>query len=192
MRIMKRGFVLLFICLFAVSVSAQIVDFEIVSSKTYDNNTSTTYLTLVGDFDKALCDEIVSDLESYPEIQKFSFYDKTNPMKCMFTADLSFDAEIIVQLLNDIVANSVYNESPGFVNVWTSDSGKEIFFRIENIANDIQRKQIEEALVKDDLITNAVINGDDCKIMTIGNFTPEYLQTILDRFGVELSSSSIK
>jgi hypothetical protein len=110
----------------------------------------------------------------------------------MFTADKSVSSDMIIDMINEIAQDNFDYVSSTFVSVWISDSGKEIFFQIDNIANDLQRKQIEEALVKDDLITNAVINGDDCKIMTIGNFTPEYLQTILDRFGVEISSTSIK
>jgi hypothetical protein len=46
--------------------------------------------------------------------------------------------------------------------------------------------------MKDELIINAVVNGDDCKIITTGNFTPEYIQTTLDRFGVIISPASIK
>jgi len=189
---MKKFFILAVLSSITIGIQAQIVDFEIVSSKTYENNTRTSYLKLVGDFDKTMCEEIVSELESYPEIHKFSFYDKSNLMNCMFTAELSYDAEKIVQLINDMVENPGGGVSSGFVNGWENASGFEIFFQIDDIASDLQRRQIEEVLMKDTLIRNAVIIGDDCKIITTGNFTPEYLQTILDSFGVEISSSSIK
>jgi hypothetical protein len=189
---MKRGFVLFFVFLFAVSVSAQIVDFEIVSSKTYDNNTSTTYLTLVGDFDKTLCDEITSDLESYPEIQKFSFYDNTDLMRCMFTADLAFDAEKIVQLINDMVVSGNNSNSLSFANIWKNQNGYEIFFQIDEIVSDLQRRQIEEVLMKDSRIMNAVVNMDDCKIISTELLSPLYIQDILNKFGIIIRQSSIK
>lgn len=189
---MKRVLLLLFVCFSSFVCFAQIVHFDIVSSKTYENNTRTFYLTLVGDYDKSLCDEISSELESYPEIQKFSFYDKTDLMKCMFTADLTFDAETIVQLINDIVVSGDNSNSLSFTSVWKNQAGYEIFFQIDDITSDLQRRQIEEVLMKDSKITNAVVNKDDCKIFSSEQLSPLYVQEILNKFSVEIRQSSIK
>jgi hypothetical protein len=189
---MKKLFLLIVVSSLTVCAVAQIVSFDVVSSKTYDNNTSTYYLKLVGDFDKTMCEEIVSELESYPEIHKFSFYDKSNLMNCMFTAELSYDAEKIVQLINDMVENPGGGVSSGFVNVWENASGFEIFFQIDDIASDLQRRQIEEVLMKDTAILNAVVNLNDCKIIISQQLSPEYVQDILDKFGVKIRPNSIK
>lgn len=189
---MKKVLVLLFACVSFFWCSAQIVHYDIVSSKTYENNTRTSYLTLVGDYDKTLCDEITSELESYPEIQKFAFYDKTNLMKCMFTAELSFDEEKIVQLINDIVDGGGNSGSLSFVNIWENTTGYEIFFQIDDITGDLQRRQIEEVLMKDPNITNAVVNSNDCKIFITELLSPDYIQAILDKFTVKIRPSSIK
>ena len=189
---MKRVLFLLFVCFSSYVCFAQIVHFDIVSSKTYENNTRTFYLTLVGDYDKSLCDEISSELESYPEIQKFSFYDKSDLMKCMFTADLAFDAEKIVQLINDMVVSGNNSNSLSFANIWKNQNGYEIFFQIDEIVSDLQRRQIEEVLMKDSRIMNAVVNMDDCKIISTELLSPLYIQDILNKFGIIIRQSSIK
>jgi hypothetical protein len=189
---MKKTLLLILILSVACLSSGQIVTHEIVSSKEYPDNTWTAYLKLDLKIQQGMEDVVTEGILLDTRIKNFSFYNKSDLSKCMFTADKSVSSDMVVDLINEIVQDNFDYISSSFASVWTSDRGKEIYFRIDNIANDIQRKQIEEALLEDDLITNAVINGDDCKIMTTGNFTPEYLQSILDMFGVEINPLSVK
>jgi hypothetical protein len=189
---MKKALLVCAIITISYLSFGQIRYFEINSSKQYPDNTWTAYLELDTTIQNGMQEVITDGIILNPQVKNFSFYNKFDLSKCMFTADISIEAEDIIDMINEIVLDNVDYVSKTFVNVWISENKKEILFQIEDIASDLQRRQIEEVLMKDELIINAVVNGDDCKIITTGNFTPEYIQTTLDRFGVIISPASIK
>jgi len=97
---MKKLFFVTVAMLSVIYLSAQVKSFSISSSKTYDNNTRTSYLVLDADLDEELALIIEKDLERHPDISKFSFYAKPNLSKCMFTTNISIDEQIVVDLMN--------------------------------------------------------------------------------------------
>lgn len=187
---MRSLFLLFLILSVACYSTGQINSYRVVSSKEYADNTKTFYLEFDVSIDASMKEIITQELISNPQINHFSFYNKADLSKCMFTSDMSVDADMVVQMINDIIENNI--DGSRFVNVWTNSTGQELFFQIEGITSDLQRKQIAEVLMKDTHIVNAVLNGFDCKIIVKQEITPEYVQIILDKFNVVINPASIK
>ncbi len=186
-----RNLFLLFLTLSIAGYSTgQINSYRVVSSKEYADNTKTFYLEFDASIDASMKEIITQELISNPQINHFSFYNKADLSKCMFTSERSVDAEMVVQMINDIIDNNM--NSGRFVNVWTNSTGQELFFQIDGITSDLQRMQIAEVLMKDSQIENAVVNGFDCKIIVKQEITPEYVQIILDKLNVVINPASIK
>ena len=132
---MKRIFLLTIIVLSVIGVHAQIKSFEIAASKVYENNTRTSYLVLSGNIDEEYAQIIVKELESNEEIQKFSFYDSSDLMKCMFTSDKSVTEAMIVDMINDVFYhNSVENRTSGneFVKSYYENGQYMVSFKRNN------------------------------------------------------------
>lgn len=189
-----KNSILLLLVLLSVSYYSlgQINSYQVVSSKEYADNTQTAYLEFDVKIDASFKEAITEEIMSNPLISNFSFYNKTDLSKCMFSADMSIDVETIVQMINDIVDNYIEAEGGRFINVWNDSTGQEVFFQIDGVISDLQRKQLAEVLMKDSLIKNAVINGSDCKIITLQKVSPEYIQIILDSFDVKINQSSFE
>jgi hypothetical protein len=174
-----------------VSLFSQVYSYTVTSSKEYPNNTRTSYIELDIKIDVSSKDFISQEILSNPLISNFSFYDKSDLSKCMFTYETSIDDITIVQMIYDFTdANNGGNDSR-FSESWESENENEYFFQIDGINSDIQSKQIVEYLMKDQNIKNAVINSSGCKIITLQELTPEYIQKILDKFEVNISPESI-
>jgi hypothetical protein len=189
---MKKTILLLLILQAAFFCLAQTNSFQVVSSKVYENNTQTAYLNLNSKIDESMKEMITEEILSNPLISNFSFYNKSDMSKCMFTFDMSIDTETIVQMIYDIIEETSDVANGRFVENWTNSNEKGYYFIIDGITNDLQKNQIVEFLMKDQQITFAVINDSDCKIMTLQDITPEYVQTLLDNFDVTINPISIE
>lgn len=189
---MKKIFFLLFALQIAYFSFAQTNSYQVISSKEYPNNTKTSYIELDFKIGESNIDFITEEIISNPLISNFSFYNKSNSSKCMFTSDMSIETETIVQMIYDINETYYDNDNRKFIESWTNSTGMEYFFQIDGIINDLQRIQIAEALMKDKNITNAVINGSGCKILTSQDISPEYIEVILDKCEVGISETSIE
>ena len=80
---------------------------NIISEKIYPDNTRTCYIE-VGINTFFYRENLTKEIENHPKVIRFSFFDNTNLSNCMFTADVSFTADSIVCLMNNIIANSNY------------------------------------------------------------------------------------
>lgn len=74
------------------------------ASKTYNNNTRTSYATLNRVVDEKTAQLLGEKMETYSHIQRFSFFNKGDYSQIMFTAEGSLSDEAIVEILNREVA----------------------------------------------------------------------------------------
>ena len=78
---------------------------NIISEKIYPDNTRTCYLEvgINAFFDK---ENLSKEIENHPKVIRFSFFDNTNLSNCMFKSDVSFTADSMVNLMNNIISKS--------------------------------------------------------------------------------------
>jgi hypothetical protein len=76
---------------------------KVVSSKEYENNTRTTYLVLSEKVSQEYVDIITTEISAQKEVKLFSYYDKTDYSKCMFTVDKSLTESMVVDLINQVI-----------------------------------------------------------------------------------------
>jgi len=182
---MKKAVLLTIIVLSVLGLQAQIRSFTIDGSKVYENNTRTSYLTLVGELDKDMADVIVKELGSNPDIQKFAFYDKSNLMKCMFTADKSVDEQQIVDLINEVFEtyNSDFGSSRKFSKIEVYPDNIVVYFKVDGLADISDLKSFVETLIGDSMIQSVELFDDGLfKLKADANLTPEYINQKLSSY----------
>lgn len=100
---MKKILLVAIIALSAIGLQAQIKNYDVVASKTYENGTRTAYLEIEAELDHDLAVIITKELESNPDIHKFSFYAEPDFTKLMFTSNISVDEQMVVDLMNEVL-----------------------------------------------------------------------------------------
>lgn len=187
---MKKAVLLTIIVLSVLGLQAQIKSFTIDGSKVYDNNTRTSYLTLVGELDKDMADVIVKELESNSDIQKFAFFDSNNLMKCMFTADKSVDEEMIVDFINEVISNYGQEEKPlgSFSKAEIYSDYMIVYFKVDGLSEADDLKSFFRVLDDDELILSVEIIDDGLfKLKTDLKLTPDYIQRMLAQFKSQIN-----
>jgi hypothetical protein len=110
----------------------------------------------------------------------------------MFTSDLSINAEMIVQMINDIISNSLNMVYERFEKTRVVENGIEIDFRVVGVINEEIIKEIEMDLNSDELILSSYISGaNTCKIIVSEEISPKYLQDILDKYSLKIHKDYI-
>lgn len=192
---MKRIFLLTIIVLSVIGVHAQIKSFEIAASKVYDNNTRTSYLVLSGDIDEEYAQIVAKELESNEGIQKFSFYDSSDLMKCMFTSDMSVTEAMVVDMINDVFyRNYVERQVSGkeFVKSYYENGQYMVSFKFTEIVNDDMQKEIYAGLKDTGIFTNITIEDNSyCELYSASPIEFDFVSGVIQEWEVEISEESI-
>jgi hypothetical protein len=170
-------------------INAQITSSKIVSKKSYEDQTQTSYLVLSGHFPSHLIDGLTQHIESHPDITKFSFYDINNINKIMFTADESIDLHLINDLINDFIRQfEDFDISHDLQNTAYFENNKAVKFFVGGIENDEHKNQIINNLLIEEIIISAEINDENiCKITMSKVISGELIRNIFESYGLSIT-----
>lgn len=188
---MKKLVLLLASSLICVFTIAQISEVKIDSEKQYENATRTTYLSLDGYYGSELTEGISAHLNSHPDILLFSFYDETNPKKCMYTANNSLNKSILVEIINDFLSGyyqfDMSDDLPYtkyFANV------KTVKFNVSGIVDDNHKTQIISTLSLLNFVSEIKINQQNiCKISISKTTKGSVIRAVFDELNLEIIES---
>ena len=186
---MKKTFLFFIIILSGIIINAQVTSSNLLSQKIYDNKSQTTYLELSGFIPEYAKGDLTEQIENHPDIEKFSFYDNTNIMKCMFTSELSMDEKQVVDLINDIISEySLQKIVDKNSMVEKSNSLYVLKFNILDIKNESQKQQILNSLTNNELVFSVDINSDNvCKLVLKEEIEIEFIVNIFEDLGLRVS-----
>jgi len=179
---MKKLYLFTITLLSVVYLSAQVKDFTIVSSKTYENNTRTSYLTLDANLDDDTAILIEKELEQHPDISRFSFYAKPNLSKCMFTTNISLDEQMVVDLMNEITYN--FDNTASIKKFKKTNYDGKIYavaFKLEMPQNKDYIKDAVNLLNKDDIIDDIHF-----ELRSYEPINADYVISVFDEFGLKI------
>ena len=185
---MKKLYLFTITLLSVVYLSAQVKDFTIVSSKTYENNTRTSYLTLDANLDDDTAILIEKELEQHPDISRFSFYAKPNLSKCMFTTNISLDEQMVVDLMNEITYN--FDNTASIKKFKKTNYDGKIYavaFKLEMPQNKDYIKDAVNLLNKDDKFTDInIIDDIHFELRSYEPINADYVISVFDEFGLKI------
>jgi len=186
---MKKTILICTCILCSFVINAQITSSKLISTKTYENQTQTSYLVLSGYIQEDFKEDLTKQIENHPDIKKFSFYDNTNIMKCMFTSNLSINENQIVDLINDIISEySLQKIVDKNSMVEKSNSLYVLKFNILDIKNESQKQQILNSLTNNELVFSVDINSDNvCKLVLKEEIEIEFIVNIFEDLGLRVS-----
>jgi hypothetical protein len=178
---MKKSITFFLIILFGLNLNAQIKSFIVDGSKEYVNKTRTSYLTFSGYIAPELSGVITTEMSKHPLILVFSFYDKTDYLKCMYTSDLRLDDQQVIDLINDIITqNTKPVAAYEFPNTVYSLDTKLVEIKIQGIKTEEHKKQIIQELLRYDQIITVEINKDNyCNIVMNKSMNSQKVKDIL-------------
>ncbi len=185
---MKKLYLFTITLLSVVYLSAQVKDFTIVSSKTYENNTRTSYLTLDANLDDDTAILIEKELEQHPDISRFSFYAKPNLSKCMFTTNISLDEQMVVDLMNEITYN--FDNTASIKKFKKTNYDGKIYavaFKLEMPQNKDYIKDAVNLLNKDNKFTDIdIIDDIHFELRSYEPINADYVISVFDEFGLKI------
>lgn len=164
------------------------------ASKTYDDGTRISYLTLEGVLCEDLSEIIVRDIESHPDVLKFSFYNKSNLMQCMLKSTISFDEHVIEGIINNVIAARFgrVEGSKDFKNRGILNEYNISRFSLDIVDNDLVSKIITE-FKESGFISDVNYNGNYFfEVYSLGVIFPEQIESLLQKWGVIIQSESLK
>ncbi len=194
--IMKKIFLMTITLLSVVYLNAQVKSFDVISSKTYENNTRTSYIHLDADLDAETAIIIEKELEQHPDISRFSFYAKPNLSKCMFTTNISVDEQIVVDLMNDAIFTNTETttiakrdfRSRGFINNLHVTS-----FALDFDIDSDLLQEIMTSFKENDLIIDVDYDSKSrFKISSNELIYPQYIEDLLLEWEIEIVKEDIK
>lgn len=193
---MKKLFILFIAIVVAVMAHGQIRSFSIDASKNYENNTYTSYITLQGEIDSDMAEIITAELKLNSDIQKFSFYDKSNLLKCMVTANQAISETMLVDMINDIFDNQskiLLSEKREFLKSEVSNDVYKVSFLIDGLYNsELSNKICDDfkatSLFVDILITNESI----CELKSMVSIDFDLVEQIIISNGVTINKDYLK
>jgi len=193
---MKKLYLFTITLLSVVYLSAQVKDFSIVSSKTYENNTRTSYLLLDANLDDDTAILIEKELEQHPDISRFSFYAKPNLSKCMFTTNISIDEQVVVDLMNDVIyTNGNNTEIPErqFKNLAHINDFYKANFTLD-IEDDYDlMNEIYRIFKESDIISDVNYKGNSSfEIYTLEEISPDEVEKLLLNWDIKIKKEFIK
>lgn len=108
---MKKTLLFLFyICLSITLLSQEVKVANIISEKEYPNNTKTCYVKLIHSISPDL-DILIKNyvIESDSRIINFSFFDKEDYSKFMYTSETSVTVDNIIEKINEAINQHIIN-----------------------------------------------------------------------------------
>jgi len=168
--------------------NAQIISYNVDSEKQYDNDTKTTYLTLIASIDESMMTDIEREIVNNPDITTFSIFQNGTDIKCMYTVNNSISDTEIIQMINDIYA--VYlNSDDGldFPNTVYGDYEKTVKFILSGILDENHKQQIIEEISDNASVVAVEINPDNiCKLSVMKNVDKYMIQEMFSELDIEI------
>ncbi len=193
---MKKLFFVTVAMLSVIYLSAQVKSFSISSSKTYENNTRTSYLVLDADLYEELALIIEKDLERHPYISKFSFYAKPNLSKCMFTTNISIDEQIVVDLMNDAIHTNTETSQileRNFSNRGLINNLHSVRFTLDiDIDNDLLQELMSTFKESDIILDVDYIGKSQFEVTSNELIYPKNIEALLLEWEIKIVKEDIK
>jgi uncharacterized membrane protein len=186
---MKKTALFFIIILTGIILNAQVTSSNLISQKIYNDKNQTTYLELSGFIPEYAKEDLTKQIENHPDINKFSFYDNTNIMKCMFTSELSINKKQVVDLINDIISDYSLQKVVNNNSTLGQDNSLQVLkFNILNIKDESQKQQALNALMENDWVSSANINSDNvCKLVLMKEMQMEFIVKVFEDLGLNVS-----
>ncbi len=191
---MRKSFFIMIAMLSVIYLNAQVKSFNVISSKTYVNNTKTSYISLNANIDNETALIIEKEIEEHPDISKFSFYAKPIFTKCMFTTNTSLDEQMVIDLINDVINNYFDdNIKQTFGNSSFINGYYKVEFRINESLNSETVKEIQLKFKNNELIYDVNYLGNSkFEIFTIIEIFPNDIKAMLDEWKMDINPEDIK
>lgn len=191
-----KNFLMSAFFLFVVSISyGQVKSYTIDASKTYDDGTRTSYLTLEADLEADLIKVIEIELGNHPDIMKFSFFDKSDYRKCMFESSAKITEEMVIEMFNDVIDNYTPHtpKEREFSKSESGDSFKYVYFEVAGAMKESEIKEFVEVLVHDKQIMSVERFDDGAyKIKAFPDLTADYVNNLLAKYNAKIAEEYIK
>jgi hypothetical protein len=186
---MKKNVLVLLFAFMCVMLNAQILSYNLDSAKEYDNNTRTAYLTLIGTVPIELHPVIQREILANPNVLSFSFYDNTNPLKCMFSSESSVNEMQIVENINEIILNNSSSFMLNNSQIQVENLKEEVLkFTLTGSVEEAQRLHVVDVFSKYSWVKSVDINADNvCKMVLYKDANITEIERIFKELGVETS-----
>ena len=185
---MKKTSAIISILIVSICLNAQISYLNINSSKTYDNDITTSYGILSGYIPQDLLIDLCTHIESHPDVLKFSFYDSSNYKSFMYSAKSSFDPLNIIDLINDFIEEFIaFDSSDDLANTEYFEDDKAVKFIIQGIINENQKEEIIDQISLEEGIISMEINPNNiCKLTIHKGITKHNIIEIFESYSLSI------
>ncbi len=185
---MKRISIICLFLLFAILLHGQITNIDIISSKTYENQKTTCYFKITGFIPIYLIEDLTIHIESHPDVEKFSFYNKSDSRKCMCTFNSTFNEEFLIETINDfLIQFEEFNINDDFLNTIYFEDNKSVKFIVQGINNQQHKNSLQEQISTHDGIISIEINPDNiCKLTMTKNISKQYITSIFESYSLSI------
>lgn len=186
---MKKNLLLFLFAFLCYGMNAQVLSFTTDAIKEYEDNTRTSYLTLVGVVPAEIRPVIEIEIKSKPDVLNFSFYDNTNLMKCMFSSAISVDEKQIVEMINDVIEKySLSNTNQEIQQIGYKEADYAVKFKVSGIKDAEHRQNLINHLNLNDNIISVDINIQNiCKMVITKGTDISFIEKLFSELGLKIS-----
>lgn len=174
-----------------LTTMSQIESFKTDSYKEYSDGTRTEYLTLDTRISKNAVEFVKAEVLKNSLVSNFSFYDKADFSKVMFSSESGYTAENLIIAIN--AALEICEAEQPDVNELDERGRYTATFQLKGVDNDTQVKNVYDLIKR--LGEYSEINIDQDMICVIKSYQPVNLveiQAVLNGVGVEIVKMSNK
>ena len=184
---MKKVFTFTIVLLFSYGLFAQIVSYDVIEIKTYDNNRRTSYLHIESNIDENIADFLGQEINNYSGIYHFSFLDFAYE-ELVFSSDFDISEQNFIDILNDIISDFEYSDVViDFPQTHYLEASKIVKFYIDDSNNRVDFDSlIDEFSAYSEIVSISINHSGNCKLEIQKSVSKNWIEQLFAEKDLEI------